>query len=166
MPSWVSRTTCLNCKKKGHLAFNCPPKYACKVIRPKQQKSKSINSKVTANNVTVETNQVPKITEFAGMVTSKLFYPTTTTRQRYGPNRENNQHRNNFQYHKNKILNITTYEACQFHKDNFYKLLMNRSQNRNLYSTLVNEVGKLNKNNQESVLWLLSFMNRYHKNDN
>ena len=27
MPEWVANATCNICKKKGHLAFNCPPKY-------------------------------------------------------------------------------------------------------------------------------------------
>ena len=31
MPEWVSKMTCAKCKKKGHFAFNCPPKYNNKV---------------------------------------------------------------------------------------------------------------------------------------
>ena len=26
MPEWISKATCLRCKKKEHLAFNCPDK--------------------------------------------------------------------------------------------------------------------------------------------
>ncbi len=29
MPESISKVTCLKCKKKRHLAFNCPPKYNC-----------------------------------------------------------------------------------------------------------------------------------------
>ena len=72
MPSWVSKTTCMNCKKKGHLAFNCPTKYACKVIRPKTQKSKT-TTRTMANNMKDEPEQTSKIVEFAGMGTSKLI---------------------------------------------------------------------------------------------
>ena len=54
-PSQVSKTTCMNCKKKGHLAFNCPPKYACKITRPKIQKSE-LTTRTTANNVRGDIN--------------------------------------------------------------------------------------------------------------
>ena len=81
MPAWISKTTCMNCKKKGHLAFNCPPKYACKIIRPKAQKFK-YNNKTTANNVKDEINQAPKINEFAGMVTSQPTSYSNTSRPR------------------------------------------------------------------------------------
>ena len=35
MPDWVSKATCRKCKKKGHLAFNCPPKYENKPYKSK-----------------------------------------------------------------------------------------------------------------------------------
>ena len=34
MPQWAKFSTCMKCKKKGHLAFNCPPKYNCKIRKP------------------------------------------------------------------------------------------------------------------------------------
>ena len=54
----------MNYKKKGHLAFNCPPKYACKVIRPKTQKSK-LTTRTMVNNMKDEPEQTFKIVEFA-----------------------------------------------------------------------------------------------------
>ena len=124
MPAWVTKTTCMNCKKKGHLAFNCPPKYACKVIRPKPQKSNNNNKKITANNVRDEPDQEPRIAEFAGMATSQLIHSRIILKQRneqngsnsqqrapasatYYPQRRDWDNRNSFQYHKSKIHNIT-----------------------------------------------------------
>ena len=39
MPDWVSKTTCRKCKKKGHLSFNCPPKYDNKPYKSTKNKS-------------------------------------------------------------------------------------------------------------------------------
>ena len=50
MPEWISKATCLRCKKKGHLAFNYPPKYSCKVIKANTGK-KNMGFKLSANNV-------------------------------------------------------------------------------------------------------------------
>ena len=93
MPVWVTKTTCMNCKKKGHLAFNCPPKYVCKVIRPKTQKSKLNNNRITANNVKDESDQAPKIAEFAGMATSQPVNSRIILKQRNKQNRGNDQQR-------------------------------------------------------------------------
>ena len=87
MPSWVSKTTCMNCKKNEHLAFNYPPKYACKVIRPMAQKSKTIN-RTMANNVKDEPDQPSKIAEFAGMATSKLINSRIKSRQKQENSRQ------------------------------------------------------------------------------
>ena len=66
MPTWVSNAICMKCKKKGHLSFNCPPKYTCKVIKPKTFKSK-IGNKDTANIVQDIKGDSEKGIEFAGM---------------------------------------------------------------------------------------------------
>ena len=43
MPKWAKHTTCMKCKKKGLLTFNCPPKYNCKVRKTPMNKNKSYN---------------------------------------------------------------------------------------------------------------------------
>ena len=35
MSEWISKVTCAKCKKKGHISFNCPPKYGNKFIKSK-----------------------------------------------------------------------------------------------------------------------------------
>ena len=35
MPEWISKATCAKCKKKGHLAFNCPPTFGNKMVKSK-----------------------------------------------------------------------------------------------------------------------------------
>jgi len=176
MPSWVSKTTCLNCKKKGHLAFNCPPKYAYKIIRPKIQNFQNNKNKTTANNVKDESNQTPKMTEFAGMATSLPSCPkiqfshkknTQNNRfmrhnQPYSHERRWN-HRDSYQYHKKKLNNISRSRSNDYHKDRFYHLLLKKNGNNYLQPTISHEIRKLNYNNQISLLWLLSYMNRYNQ---
>ena len=60
------KSKCLRCKKKGHLAFNCPPKYSCKVIKANTGKN-NMGSKLSANNVKDCADEKLGITEFAGM---------------------------------------------------------------------------------------------------
>ena len=46
MPEWVSKAECKKCKKKGHLSFNCPPKYDNKPIKHKnEQRYNKYNNK-------------------------------------------------------------------------------------------------------------------------
>ena len=60
MPDWVSKVICSKCKKKGHLAFNCPPKHDNKCIRSKSRpKIQSTNNESVAYTPT----------EFAGAAT-------------------------------------------------------------------------------------------------
>ena len=61
MTDWVSKVICSKCKKKGHLAFNCPPKYDNKCIR-----SRSRPKIQSANNESVAYTS----TEFAGAATN------------------------------------------------------------------------------------------------
>ena len=50
MPEWVSKADCKKCKKKGHLSFNCPPKYDNKPIKYKNvHRYNKYNNKETAN---------------------------------------------------------------------------------------------------------------------
>ena len=65
MPEWISKATCAKCKKKGHLAFNCPPKFGNKPIKSnKPYKRKEPHKIESADHVT----------EFAGMVYHKNNY--------------------------------------------------------------------------------------------
>ena len=41
MPDWVPQATCTKCQKKGHLAFNCLPKYNNKTRRTRQKNNTS-----------------------------------------------------------------------------------------------------------------------------
>ena len=43
MPLWAKHSICMKCKKEGHLAFNCLPKYNYKVRKPPMGKSKPYN---------------------------------------------------------------------------------------------------------------------------
>ena len=81
MPDWVSKVICSKYKKKGHLAFNCPPKYDNKCIRSKSRpKIQSTNNQSVAYT----------FTEFVGAATH--FVP-------------NNQHQNHISFysHQHKI---------------------------------------------------------------
>ena len=60
MPDWVSKAVCRKCNKKGHLSFNCPPKYENK---PYKAKSTLYNRK--DNN----TDTAARASEFAGSAT-------------------------------------------------------------------------------------------------
>ena len=53
-------------QEKGSLSFNCPPKYACKVIKPKDYKYKP-KIHESANKVEAQDNDKSKSVEFAGM---------------------------------------------------------------------------------------------------
>ena len=41
MAEWIKKITRTKCKKKGHFAFYCPPKYNNKVRKIQQRKSSS-----------------------------------------------------------------------------------------------------------------------------
>ena len=60
MSDWISKAICRKCKKKGHLAFNCPPKYENK---PYKSKNDSLNRKEHRSETAAN------VTEFAGSAT-------------------------------------------------------------------------------------------------
>ena len=64
MPEWISKATCLRYKKRGHLAFNYPPKYLCKVIKANTGKN-NMGFKLSANNVKDCADEKLGITEFS-----------------------------------------------------------------------------------------------------
>ena len=63
MPEWISKATCAKCKKKGHLAFNFPPKFG-------NQTTKSI--KFSKKKDLSKTESAAHVTEFAGIVNHKI----------------------------------------------------------------------------------------------
>ena len=67
MPQWAKHSTCMKCKKKGHLAFNCPPKYNCKVRKTQMKNNKTYNKN---NPKTQKEESTALVKEFAGMVIS------------------------------------------------------------------------------------------------
>lgn len=69
MPEWVSKAICSKCKKRGHLSFNCPPKYACKVIKVNKSrpKNKLRNTNNLKNLTKDQSESADHVTEFAGM---------------------------------------------------------------------------------------------------
>ena len=93
MPEWVSKAECKKYKKKGHLSFNCPPKYDNKSIKHRnEQKCNKYNNKETAN-----------ICEFTGMTSHHIPYCLTCT---YHQNRN---------FHKqNQKKKITTQSLITF----------------------------------------------------
>ena len=101
MPDWVSKVICSKCKKKGHLAFNCPPKYDNKCIRSKSRpKIQSTNNESVAYTST----------EFAGAATH--FVPNNQYQNHISiyPH----QHKIPGSHHKSsKIQNRTRYSFSQ-----------------------------------------------------
>ena len=69
MPEWVSKAECKKCKKKGHLSFNCPPKYDNKPLKHRnEQRYNKYNNKETAN-----------VCEFAGRTSHHIPHCLTCT---------------------------------------------------------------------------------------
>ena len=106
MPEWISKATFLKCKKKGHLAFNCPPKYLCKTIKA-PSKPNNFN-KTTANNVTDSADNSARFTEFADMayssspeLTCRPFNKCRYTRNFY-------HHKQRINMHQTRESEITT----------------------------------------------------------
>ena len=48
MSKWISKVTCAKYKRKGHLAFYCPPKYGNKLVKsskfPKKKEPQKVES--------------------------------------------------------------------------------------------------------------------------
>ena len=86
MPEWVSKAICSKCKKRGHLSFNCPPKYACKVIKENKSKFRPRHNNTQRNNQN-QSESADNVTEFAGMA------HTTNHLQYYAPQNNNCMYR-------------------------------------------------------------------------
>ena len=152
--AWITR-------KRDIWHLTVLPNIPCKVIRPKTQKSKT-TTRTMANNMKDEPEQTSKIVEFAGMATSKLIDSKIKSRQRqdenkstsyYGMSRHTKyslsnsewDHKSSYQYHKNKLKNISTYGISNNHKVHFYHSLLRRARNIDLYPLLIHETRKLRK---------------------
>ena len=61
----------MKCKRKGHLAFNCPPKYNCEVRKPPMNKNKHFNKR---NPNTQKEKSAAFVKKFAGMVISTIIW--------------------------------------------------------------------------------------------
>ena len=71
MPDWVSKAEYKRYKKKGHLSFNCPPRYDNKPFKSQnEQRYYKYNNKETANAC-----------EFAGMTSHHIPYCWTCSDQ-------------------------------------------------------------------------------------
>ena len=147
MPEWISKATCLKCKKKGHLAFNCPPKYLCKTIKA-PPKSNNFN-KTTANNVTDSADNSAKFTEFAGMAYSSS--PELTCRPF-----NKCRYTRNFYHHKQRINMLSKIPASNRMKETFNHSLFKEARCHSLYKTITNKIYNLPNYEQSTVRWLLN----------
>ena len=75
----------MKCKKKSLLSFNCSPKYACKVIKSRNQKYKP-KSNVSANKVEAQDIDKSNSVEFAGMAFLQTSSSFSTPKCRYTQN--------------------------------------------------------------------------------
>ena len=67
MQEWVNKMTCSKCKKKGHLAFNCPPKYNNKIRKVSNKTKKYFSQNLEQiNHENKSTEQAANVNEFAG----------------------------------------------------------------------------------------------------
>ena len=67
MLEWVNKMTCSKYKKKGHLAFNCPPKYNNKIRKVSNKTNKNFSQNLEQrNHENKSTEQAANVNEFAG----------------------------------------------------------------------------------------------------
>ena len=92
MPEWISKAECKKCKKKGHLSFNCPPKYDNKPIKHKNDnRYNKLNNRESAN-----------LCEFAGMASHYKTNYWTCTGISHSHQRKPRSHVKNLCVNKNK----------------------------------------------------------------
>ena len=162
------RCTCMKCKKKGHLSFNCPPKYACKVIKPKDYKYKNKNQE-SANKVEAQDDDKAKSVEFAGMSSIQTLSSFSTPKCRNTSHQKNkcpqvksrktgkiiNYKTNDwkitesFNFHSKRINKICKRKTNHYHKRKFYDLLFQKKDRRGLKMVLSRELRKLSYHDQK-----------------
>ena len=83
MPEWVSKIQCSKCKKTGHLAFNCPPKY--NNIKRKSHKEDRYNkfNKLKKNTQAEKDTSDTNKTESAAVATVEFAGYVNVSRQEY-----------------------------------------------------------------------------------
>ena len=86
----------MKCKKKGHLAFNFPPKYNCNIRTTSMSKNKPYNKN---NPKTQREESAALVKEFASMVISTNMRNNTSHANNY-PNKKNH-YKNNTPKHTN-----------------------------------------------------------------
>ena len=151
MPEWISKATCLRCKKKGHLAFNFPTKYSYKIIKANTDKN-NMGFKLTANNVKDCVDEKLGITEFAGMA--------YTSRQHTIKSPCYIMNNKDYHHHKKKITNICHTRRTYKRQVKFNHLLHNKSRYNGLEHTIIAEIKKLSYYNKISILWLLCSLDK------
>ena len=176
MPQWAKFSTYMECKKKGHLAFNCPPKYNCK-IRKTQMKNNKPYNKNDSNTQKEESAVLVK--EFAGMVISANMRNNTSQINSHQHKRNKNNmpktkncidrghissackspewdHKRSFHHHKMRIKLITNRDTINYFKEKFYYLLSkNGHYNSGIIQTIQQEVKKMNTMDLLSTLWII-----------
>ena len=109
MPEWINKMTCAKCKKKGHLAFNCPPKYNNKVRKISNKTNKNISQdSEQRNHENRSIEQAANLNEFAGHTYQDCIHETN--RFHYISRNKNNYRKWNpskgFLYHKLRIQKL------------------------------------------------------------
>jgi len=152
MPDWVNKAICRKCNKKGHLSFNCPPKYENKPYKSK-------NNSYTKKDNNSET--AAKASEFAGSATH--YIPN----QRIIPNSKSR----NFAYiYHQQIMqrickdspnsaNIIFQKIMQYlHNNdprfNFYK--------RKIISFFMAHFNKMSQRDLITIIWVLCHLHSNH----
>ena len=130
MPERVSKMTCAKYKKKGHFAFNCPPKYNNKVRKIQQKKPSSpYNSE---DKSITQNEQAAHVNEFAGythQITNKTEKNKTWNSSK------------SFLHHKLRISKFYKQKDDFYAKRKFYRLIF--QDDMNLYKTIMKEIRKL-----------------------
>ena len=150
MPEWIIKMTCAKCKKKGRLAFNCPPKYGDKVRKiadTKYPSNNNVDNKNTTNN-----EQATNVTEFAGH--------TQHISSKYGRRQTCNSSKS-FLCHELRIFKLCG-RKDKFHaKRNFYRLIF--QDNMKIRNTITKEIRKLGRYDLTTILWILSYVERKYR---
>ena len=138
--------TCAKCKKKGHLAFNCLPKYNNKV-RKLPNKFNKENSQTTLHKTHDNkiSEQAANVNEFAGLTYQKTNNEVRNTKFNKNSNFKNKPtHWNpskSFLHHKLRLYKLCRQKDTFITKESFYQLYF--QDNENIYKTIIKELTKL-----------------------
>ena len=130
-------------QEKGHLAFNCPPKYNNKTRKIPSRNNKDDLNK-TEYNKSENKEQAANVSEFAGLTYYKNQHKNTT--KNYKHNHISRNHNQNWDssksylHHKLRLYRLCKHEDTSFVKENFYHLYF--QDNTNIYKTIIKEMTK------------------------